>query len=139
MCRILVSEEVKEGLKQWCKPVLRVCKKIVSIFQDIILGEQRIGFGCWNRGEVIYIHFPFMIVMVEVKIEVPEDIKFIAEVDKVELSLFVSRVVREELERLAWLSRELEKSKLTEEKAKEIADEINTSLARKYIELYGRR
>ena len=58
MCRILVSEEVKEGLKQWCKPVLRVCKKIVSIFQDVILGEQRIGFGCWNRGEVIYIHFP---------------------------------------------------------------------------------
>ena len=79
-----------------------------------------------------------MIVMVEVKIEVPEDIKFIAEVDKVELSLFVSRVVREELERLAWLSRELEKSKLTEEKAKEIADEINRSLARKYIELYGK-
>ena len=76
--------------------------------------------------------------MVEVKIEVPEDIKFIAEVDKVELSLFVSRVVREELERLAWLSRELEKSKLTEEKAKEIADEINRSLARKYIELYGK-
>jgi len=79
-----------------------------------------------------------MIVMVEVKIEVPEDVKFIAEVDKVELSLFVSRVVREELERIAWLSRELEKSKLTEEKAKEIADEINRSLARKYIELYGK-
>ena len=77
--------------------------------------------------------------MVEVKIEVPEDVKFIAEVNKVELSLFVSRVVREELERISWLSKELEKSKLTEEKAKEIADEINTSLARKYIELYGRR
>ena len=71
--------------------------------------------------------------MVEVKIEVPEDVKFIAEVDKVELSLFVSRVVREELERIAWLSRELEKSKLTEEKAKEIADEINRSLARKIL------
>ncbi len=77
--------------------------------------------------------------MVEVKIEVPEDVKFIAEVNKVELSLFVSRVVREELERISWLSKELEKSKLTEEKAKEIADEINRSLARKYIELYGRR
>jgi len=77
--------------------------------------------------------------MVEVKIEVPEDVKFIAEVDKVELSLFVSRVVKEELERISWLSRELEKSKLTEEKAKEIADEINRALGRKYIELYGRR
>ena len=77
--------------------------------------------------------------MVEVKIEVPEDVKFIAEVNKVDLSLFVSRVVRKELERIAWLSRELEKSKLTEEKAKEIADEINRALGRKYIELYGRR
>ena len=77
--------------------------------------------------------------MVEVKIEVPEDVKFIAEVNKVELSLFVSRVVKEELERISWLSRELEKSKLTEEKAKKIADEINRALGRKYIELYGRR
>ena len=89
--------------------------------------------------QVLFIYSFPLYVMVEVKIEVPEDVKFIAEVNKVELSLFVSRVVREELERISWLSRELEKSKLTEEKAKEIADEINRSLARKYIELYGRR
>ena len=97
------------------------------------------GLGYWDWGKVLFIYSFLLYVMVEVKIEVPEDVKFIAEVNKVELSLFVSRVVREELERISWLSKELEKSKLTEEKAKEIADEINRSLARKYIELYGRR
>ena len=91
------------------------------------------------KEKFLFIYSFPLYVMVEVKIEVPEDVKFIAEVNKVELSLFVSRVVREELERISWLSKELEKSKLTEEKAKEIADEINRSLARKYIELYGRR
>ncbi|RLG16614.1 hypothetical protein DRN69_00445 [Candidatus Pacearchaeota archaeon] len=79
------------------------------------------------------------IYMVEVKIDVPEDVKFISEIDKVELSLFASRIVKEELEKIFWLSKELDKSKLTEERAKEIADEINKSLAKKYIELYGKK
>ena len=72
--------------------------------------------------------------MPEVVINVPEDL---ARVPRVELSLFINRLLKEKLERIVWLEKGLQKSKLTKEKADDIADRISEGLAKKYIESGG--
>ncbi len=75
--------------------------------------------------------------MVEIVVEVPRDLEFLIKVPKIELSLFVSRLLKEKLERIERLERGLQKSKLTEEKAEELANKISEGLAKRYIKLYG--
>jgi len=72
--------------------------------------------------------------MVNVVVNIPDDL---AKMPKVELSLFVSRVLKEKLERIEQLERGLQKSMLTQEKADEIADRISEGLAKRYIESGG--
>ena len=72
--------------------------------------------------------------MVNVVVNIPDDL---ARMPKVELSLFVSRVLKEKLERIEQLERGLQKSMLTQEKADEIADRISEGLSKRYIESGG--
>ena len=72
--------------------------------------------------------------MVNVVVNIPDDL---AKMPKVELSLFVSRVLKEKLERIEHLERGLQKSELTQEKADEIADRISEGLSKRYIESGG--
>ena len=72
--------------------------------------------------------------MVNVVVNIPDDL---AKMPKVELSLFVSRVLKEKLERIEHLEREMQKSELTQEKADEIADRISEGLSKRYIESGG--
>ena len=74
--------------------------------------------------------------MVELKIEVPDDLKKeIKGFSDIELSMAVSKLIKDNFERLARLKRIISKSKLTEEKASEISDKINASLAKRYESL----
>ena len=75
--------------------------------------------------------------MPEVVVKIPENLEFLAKVPEIELSLFVSRLLKEKLERIERLEKGLQKSELTEEKAEELANKISEGLAKRYIELYG--
>lgn len=77
--------------------------------------------------------------MVEVvlKMHVPKDLaNELREVSKSDLSLAVNRLMREKLSRLIRLERIINKSKLSESKAREISDKIDESLAKRYDALY---
>ena len=74
--------------------------------------------------------------LVELTIEIPDELeKKIGLFSDIELSLLVSRLIKERLESLARLKRIVSKSKLSEKKASEISDKINESLAKRYEEL----
>ena len=74
--------------------------------------------------------------MAEIKVEVPEDLKReVGQVSEIDLSLAVSRLIKEKFERLARLKRIVSKSELSEEKAVKLSDKISESLARRYEEM----
>jgi len=75
--------------------------------------------------------------MLEVVVKIPEDIEFMSKLPETELSLFVGRMLKEKLGRIARLKKSLQESKLTEEEAEVLANKINEDLAKKYIKLYG--
>jgi len=64
---------------------------------------------------------------VVVKVGVPEDLKEIAEISETEISLAVNRFLKKRLLEIAEIERILSKSKLSEERAREIAKEISVS------------
>ena len=71
------------------------------------------------------------------RFEVPEDLKEIAEISEAEISLAVDRFLKKKLLEIAEIERILSKSKLSEEKAREIAREISLSLAKEYKAVQG--
>ncbi len=70
--------------------------------------------------------------MEEISIKLPEELKELALMKKINWQLLVARKLNEELEELARLKRIVSKSKLTEEDAQELTDETNMALALKY-------
>lgn len=73
---------------------------------------------------------------VVIKLDVPEDLKEVVEIPELDLSLAVGRVIKSKLVEIAEIERILSKSKLSEERSKEIADEISSSMAKEYWKLY---
>ncbi len=73
---------------------------------------------------------------VVVKVGVPEDLKEIVEISEAEISLAVNRFLKKKLLEIAEIERILSKSKLSEERAREVAREISLSLAKEYEKLY---
>jgi len=74
--------------------------------------------------------------MEELCIKLPEEIvkelKLLSDVDR---SVFIASLIKNRIEKMARLKKIISKSKLSEEKANEIADKINESLAKKYKEI----
>jgi len=75
--------------------------------------------------------------MPELVVKIPKDLEFLTKVPEIELSLFVSRLLKEKLGRIERLEKGLQKSELTEQMAEELAKKISEGLAKRYIELYG--
>lgn len=74
---------------------------------------------------------------VVVRMRVSEDLaKEFRSVSKSEWSLAVNKLLKDKVSCISRLERLLKKSQLSEEKAKEISDRIDESLARRYDELY---
>ena len=73
--------------------------------------------------------------MAEVTIRIPDELKELALMKKINWELAISRKLNEELEELARMKRIVSKSKLTEEQANKLSDEINFSLAKRYSKL----
>ncbi len=73
--------------------------------------------------------------MVEVIIKIPDELNELALAKKIDWQLLVNRELNEKLEELTRIKKIISKSKLTEEKAKELSDEVNISLAKRYKRL----
>jgi hypothetical protein len=71
--------------------------------------------------------------MAEVIVKIPKDAEFLSNASDMDLSLLVSRMLRERLERVCELERALKSSKLTQEQADKLADKISRGLAKRYL------
>ena len=70
--------------------------------------------------------------MAELKIKIPEEIGFFKQVSDIDWSILASKLIKSKLDRISEVQRIVAKSKLTEDDVKEISDEINISLAKRY-------
>lgn len=78
--------------------------------------------------------------MVEVCIKIPKELESeFKGMCEAELSILVNNALKERLSMLARFKRIVSKSKLTEEQAEKLADEINESLAKRYDKLISKR
>ncbi|MBI2449246.1 hypothetical protein HYV49_03030 [Candidatus Pacearchaeota archaeon] len=73
--------------------------------------------------------------MEEIFIKLPEELKKLALMKKINWQLLVARKLNEELEELTKLERILARSKLTEESAQKLSNEVNKALSERYIAL----
>jgi len=73
--------------------------------------------------------------MVEITISIPEEIEELAYISKINWQLAILRKLKEEFEELAEVKSIVSKSKLTQEQADELADEVNLALAKRYEKL----
>ena len=71
----------------------------------------------------------------QVVVEVPDEMKCFTPVSGIRWQVAVEKRMSNELERLAALKRIADKSKLTQEQADKLADEVNISLAERYDKL----
>jgi len=77
--------------------------------------------------------------MAEVVVKIPEELKELESVSGINWQLAIERRLKEEFDELARIKRIVAKSKLTEEQAKELADETSLSLAKRYEKLLKRK
>ena len=70
--------------------------------------------------------------MTEIKVEIPNELKFIRHVSNVDWSLLFNKIVREELEKTAKLKKIILKSELSEKDVEELTEVINKSISSKY-------
>ena len=73
--------------------------------------------------------------MAEVLVKIPEDIGIeLGKIPKEDWQLLFSRFLRRELEEIREVEAIVSKSKLTEEQAKELADEVSLAIAKRLLE-----
>lgn len=77
--------------------------------------------------------------MAELVVEIPDELEELKSVSRINWQLAVEKRLKEEFEELARIKRIVAKSKLTEEQAKELADEVNLALAKRYLKLSKRK
>ena len=73
--------------------------------------------------------------MAEIVVEIPEELEELRKVSKINWQLAIQKRLLEEFDELVRIEKIVSKSKLTEEQAKELADEVNLSLAKRYERL----
>ncbi len=78
--------------------------------------------------------------MKEIVVKIPEDVaREVEGIEKIDVSLLVNKLLMEKVLELARLKKIVDKSKLSEEKAKELADEVNEALYKRYRKIYAER
>lgn len=70
--------------------------------------------------------------MMKLEVEIPEELKELKSASPISWQLAVEKRLKEELNELVRLERIAAKSKLSEKKAKKLADEVSLALAKKY-------
>ena len=72
--------------------------------------------------------------MAELKIKIPNEVGFFKQVSDIDWSIFVGKVIKSKLNRIARLQRIVAKSKLTEKDVAEFSDKVNSALSKRYLE-----
>ena len=74
--------------------------------------------------------------MAELIVKIPEELESeFKAIPKPELSILVNKVLKDKLLKVIRFKRAVSKSKLTEEQAEELSNEVSESLAKRYDEL----
>lgn len=73
--------------------------------------------------------------MVEVTVRIPNELNELALIKKINWQILIARSIKKEIEELAKIKRIVSESNLTENRAEELADETNLSLAKRYRKL----
>ena len=77
--------------------------------------------------------------MAELRVEIPKELEDdIRGLPDIEVSMFVTRVVKGEFDRLARLKRIVAKSKLTEKDVEELSDKVEKPLSKRFRQSVGR-
>lgn len=73
-----------------------------------------------------------MIEMQEIIVKIPEELDELRHAASINWQLVIGRRLKEEFEELSRIKRIVTKSKLTQEQAEKLADEVSLSLAKRY-------
>jgi len=73
--------------------------------------------------------------MVELTISIPEELEELTYISKADWQLAIARKLKKEFEELVRVKSIVSKSKLTQEQADELSDEVNFALAKRYEKL----
>lgn len=77
--------------------------------------------------------------MAELMVNIPEELESeFKAIPKLELSILINRVLKDKLLKVIRFKKIVSKSKLTEEQAEELADEVSLSLAKRYDKLLSK-
>ena len=77
--------------------------------------------------------------MSELMINIPEELESeFKAIPKLELSILVNKVLKDKLLKVVRFKKIVSKSKLSEEQAQELADEVSESLAKRYDKLLSK-
>ena len=71
--------------------------------------------------------------MAEVVVNIPEELKEFESISPINWQLLFSRFLKKELERIKEIEAIVSKSKLTEEQAKELADEVSLAISKRFL------
>ncbi len=70
--------------------------------------------------------------MARVTIDIPDELKELKKASKIQWQSLVQRKLNEEFERLAEVKRIISKSKMTQEQADALSDEVNWAVAKRH-------
>jgi len=73
--------------------------------------------------------------MAEIVVKIPRELKELESASGIRWQLAVEKRLREELREIARIERIVSKSKMTQEQADSLADEVNRSLSKRYAKL----
>jgi len=73
--------------------------------------------------------------MAEIVVKIPGELKELESASGIRWQLAVEKKIREELEEIARIERIVSKSKMTQEQADSLADEVNESLSKRYAKI----
>ncbi len=77
--------------------------------------------------------------MAQITIDIPDELEELKKVPKIQWQMLVQRKLREEFEKIAEFDRIVAKSKLTQEQADALSDEVNWALSRRYQRMYKQK
>jgi hypothetical protein len=73
--------------------------------------------------------------MAEIIVKIPGELKELESASGIRWQLAVEKKIREELEEIARIERIVSRSKMTQEQADSLADEVNESLSKRYAKI----
>lgn len=74
--------------------------------------------------------------MAQVTIDIPDELEELKNASSIKWQMLIQRKLKEEFGRLSEIGRIVTKSKLTQEQADALSDEVNWALSKRYQKLY---